>query len=961
MPNIFPNLSLFYQNVRGLNTKINQARTFVNSNCYDIIGITETWLSDGVLSSEIFNNDYHVFRHDRVTHAGGALLAIKTSLNCVRLSELESDCVEDVWVKIRLDYSWLYLCCVYLPPHDTHSTPLIRNFLKSLYDIMTCMEDGARVLIMGDFNMRYLKWSTNDHGVFQPDGHIGHSLHEELVDLMTCFDLTNHSSILNHQARQLDLILSNTSADTVEVKHSDVRMCSVDAYHPPLEIKCRLNVSENLANIDYPKYDFRRCNYSDLNEAILSFDWTPLQDSDPNTAAEYFYNSIYHLIQRFVPLKPLKNTYPIFYSSRLICIIELKVKYHKLWKKNGREEDYLTFKKFRAQQNVLEPKCFAKFVRHVESRVHVCMKEFWQFTKSLRKTNTYPSTLRNGSHTESETQKICDMFATFFSSIYDRPVPPSIVPSHNPVSAARSLNRISIDQSKVMRLLGQCDANKGPGSDGISGIFLKGTAEYICKPLTLLFQNSIDNGVFPDTFKITKIHPIFKNGDPSLVSNYRPIAILNTIEKIFERVVHDQVYDFIKPSISRSQHAFQKQRSTISNLLEQTYFLVNAFEGREQVDVIYADMSKAFDLVCHDILITKLCLVGLNGSLLDWFRSYLSARPNHVTFNGTKSDEFFPSSGVPQGSILGPLLFLIYMNDAPTVVNNSFCSAFADDFKFSRIIRSMSDAQLLQSDFDSFSSWCSLNGLQINSSKCARMTYSNKFSNIYHDYQSDSTSLNQVSSFKDLGVTFDSHLSFDVHIDALAKKAFKTLGFVIRTSRSFRSIDAIKCLYFSLVRSQLEYGCPIWFPYYKTHIDRLERIQRRFTRFIFRKFHIPYINYDARLKILNMKSLFQRRTEADGLVLYKLVNNLLDCDVRRDISMRSNNHNIRNMALFGIRTYTINCAYYSFLPRTMRLYNSIFGQRNTFSLTPQQFKIAWNSGLAEMGFDSYDFVINLVF
>lgn len=316
MPANLPILSLFYQNVRGLNTKINQARTFVNVNNYDIIGLTETWLSDGVLSSEMFNTHYHVFRHDRATHAGGSLLAIKTSLRCVRLPELESTVVEDVWVKVRLDKTWLYLCCVYLPPHNTESTPLIREFMKSLYDVMTGLEDGANVLILGDFNMRYLNWIPNEEGILQPDGYIGHSLHEELVDIMNCFDLHNHNMISNSLGRKLDLVISNMSPDTTQVTLSDNSVCKIDGYHPPLEINCHLNVPEHLVPMDYPKYNFRKCDYAGLNDAISSFDWTPLQDSDPDAAAEYFYDSIHHLIQRFVPLKPIRNTYPVYYSSR---------------------------------------------------------------------------------------------------------------------------------------------------------------------------------------------------------------------------------------------------------------------------------------------------------------------------------------------------------------------------------------------------------------------------------------------------------------------------------------------------------------------------------------------------------------------------------------------------------------------------------------------------------------------
>lgn len=408
------------------------------------------------------------------------------------------------------------------------------------------------------------------------------------------------------------------------------------------------------------------------------------------------------------------------------------MRYHSLWRRHKRDYDHQLFRQYRSKQNKLEPVCFRKFVKNVEDNIGHRIKEFWQYTKSLKKTNTYPNSFKLGERCGTDSKQIADMFADHFSSFYKDTTPVAQVQHHVPLTTRR-MDTITIEQSKVQKALKDLDVNKGAGFDGIGPIFLKNTADSMCYPLTLLFQNSVNSGVFPETFKITKIHPIFKKGDHSLVENYRPIAILNSIEKLFERLIHDSLYDFVKPLISDKQHAFQKCRSTVSNLLEHVTFLSNSLDRHDQIDVIYADMSKAFDLVSHTVLCQKLGSFGITGFLLDWFRSYLSGRTVYVTFNGVLSKSFVPLSGVPQGSILGPLLFVMYMNDLPSQLRST-CSIFADDVKISRAIRNDDDATTLESDFLSLGEWCTANGLEINDNKCAVMTYSNKLQNIQHPY-----------------------------------------------------------------------------------------------------------------------------------------------------------------------------------------------------------------------------------
>ena len=382
------------------------------------------------------------------------------------------------------------------------------------------------------------------------------------------------------------------------------------------------------------------------------------------------------------------------------------------------------------------------------------------------------------------------------------------------------------------------------------------------------------------------------------------------------------------------QHGFIEGRSTITNLLEQTDFIAKQLQKRSQIDIFYADMSKAFDKVDHKILINKLVSFGITGRLLNWFESYLQSRPVTIIFNGAKSRKFIQTSGVPQGSILGPLLFVIYVND---IVNQIDCGKmlYADDLKMNSVIRSSDDAKRLQDDINKIKEWCNLNKLQLNYDKCFIMTVSNKIQNIEFAYSVDNIVLSKTHTFRDLGVTYDTKLKFSAHIDSIVKKSAKMLGFLMRTAKHLQNFDSLMLLYKSLVRSNLEYATQIWSPSADIYIQAIEKVQRRFTRFMYRKFQIPYQDYEQRLKTLNLETLAIRRKYADLVLLYKIVNGT---SCISNITMRRNKYSIRNMNLFEVQNYDIESAKNSPMPRMLLTYNDLFHNQNYFNLTIFQYK-----------------------
>ena len=272
------------------------------------------------------------------------------------------------------------------------------------------------------------------------------------------------------------------------------------------------------------------------------------------------------------------------------------------------------------------------------------------------------------------------------------------------------------------------------------------------------------------------ISPIFKSGDRSSVRNYRPISLLCTVSKVLERIVHEKIIDFLSPTISSHQFGFLRKRSVLQQLLVFLHNILSSLSTNSQVDVIYLDISKAFDSIPHDKLLLKLWSVGICGNLWFWFKGYLSSRRQCVSVRGQRSDFLPVLSGVPQGSILGPLLFLIYINDLPTFTSFSFPLLFADDTKCLKHIISISDCHLLQKDLLSLNDWSSTTSLSFNSIKCTLLRFCTKSPLFDYNYSINNNAIVVKKCHRDLGVLMSNTLNWSAHYDAVSSKAYKMLG-----------------------------------------------------------------------------------------------------------------------------------------------------------------------------------------
>lgn len=375
------------------------------------------------------------------------------------------------------------------------------------------------------------------------------------------------------------------------------------------------------------------------------------------------------------------------------------------------------------------------------------------------------------------------------------------------------------------------------------------------------------------------ITPVHKKGVKTDIVNYRPISKLCIIAKVFERVIYNQVYNALKNSFSSVQHGFLKGRSTVTNLILLNDFITAAMDNGEQVDVVYTDYSKAFDRIDHNILIARLNSMGIRGDLLRWFTSYLENRSQAVVLNNYISSWVPVPSGVPQGSLLGPLLFVVYVNDIDSCLTSSKLLCFADDMKIYATISSRMDVLALQDDLCRLEDYCQRSKLDLNPAKCSVITYSRKRSNIASSYTLGNQVLPRLDSIRDLGVYHDSKLTFETHVDAIVAKASRSLGFIMRLSKCFSQAKTLKILYCTFVRSHLEYASQIWNPCYHKYINRIESIQKRFIKYLCYHQKIPYQseNYLNLCKKYHILPLVTRREISDCACLLKIFNNSINC------------------------------------------------------------------------------------
>ena len=534
--------------------------------------------------------------------------------------------------------------------------------------------------------------------------------------------------------------------------------------------------------------------------------------------------------------------------------------------KDGNDYDNYVTERNQARKEVR--KAVRNFEKSIAKKCKTNPKAFWSYVSSKVKTRQTLSHLSNNNRLYFSDADKAELLNEFFSSVYTEEdinnIPRCETPENPPI-----MNDINITPETVLKKLKKLDPKKAPGPDNIATVLLKEAASEMSVILCALFKKSIAEGTVPNVWKTANVTPIFKSGDKTLPQNYRPISLTSQVCKILESIIVDDINKHMQTHnlATPNQYGFTKGKSCKTNIIDCEEDWTSAIDKGYCVDIIYLDLKKAFDKVPHKRLLNKLKSYGITGPTHTWITDFLTGRSQKVVINGNSSTNASVKSGVPQGSVLGPCLFSIFVNDMPDIVVSNL-RLFADDGKLYRVIHTRHDCETLQSDLDALGEWASKWQLTFNTDKCLVLRLGRNpppFLYTMKPPNSPPVTLNVTVSARDLGITIRNDLKTREQTTSVIAKANRVL-YTIRRTMSHLTYESGPTLYKSLVRPILEYGNTAWSPLTVDETEKIEQVQRRATRWICRH---ENLSYPERLQRLDLPSLTHRRRRGDLIELYK--------------------------------------------------------------------------------------------
>ena len=701
-------------------------------------------------------------------------------------------------------------------------------------------------------------------------------------------------------------------------------------------IKFTINCEMNYQQPQIKKL-FNKGNYDGIKNKINSINWEEEFNKYPDDINKQwkFFCDIYADAEKtYIPRKTVyvngkmnkKLSTPL--DKKTLRKIKQK---NKLWSKFRNdlalEEEKLKFRQLRNQVRRLTRKGKKIMEKNIAKNIKSNPKAFWKYTQSKLKTKPGIPDLEKAetgdkpTFTKTDDEK-ADVFLNYFGSVFTLE-PDSEMPHFEERNYKGILENIDLTEDMVLKKLKELKVNKSPGPDAIHPRVIQEIAESITVPITLIFKTSLQLKELPDQWKHASVCAIFKKGNKTKPQNYRPVSLTSIICKTLESLVRDHIIEHMKLNnlFSEKQFGFISGRSTTLQLLHVLNIWTDILDQGGEIEAIYCDFMKAFDKVPHKRLIHKINKYGIKGNVLGWIKAFLSNRTQCVNIGCATSNTAPVTSGIPQGSVLGPILFVIYINDLPDIVDkDSHVFLFADDTKLFREINSPIDRKILQQDLDNLTDWSNKWLLKFHPDKCVSMIISRNSEIREASYVMENHNLNCSNCEKDIGVFIDNTLSFERHISYAVNKANRVLAI---TRKTFECMDnnIFNQIFKTLVRPHLEYAAPVWSPHLTTQKELLENVQRRVTKMVP---GLSDLSYPERLRKLNLPTLAYRRVRGDMIQAYKLMNDIDGYDKSLPSLLQMSNTGLRGHSkkLYKQRANK-NIRKYYFTNRITSLWNSL--------------------------------------
>ncbi|MCG8032216.1 MAG: hypothetical protein JAZ03_08575 [Candidatus Thiodiazotropha taylori] len=853
-------------------SKKEEMEIYVKENSPDIICITEL-----LPKRSFFTNQeqfyqiegYDLFSND-LSEGRGLAIYIKIRYSAVKL-HIESVFKEALWCTIKLQNSDVLLFgCIYRSPNATEE-----NFLQlqSLFRNV-CTRRESHKLIMGDFNFREINWETITANVGEQ--HMSSRFIETIRDTFLFQHIKRPTRFREgNEPSTLDLVFSNEE-DMIDNVSYLTGLDKSDHLILTFDFKC-YTLQTNQDSTQQGRLNFFKGDYDAIREDLAKVDWDDAIDGeDLRQSWTGFTEANIKMMKKHIPVSkpPSDGRRPKPKVSRS-CLDAIKMKRRK-WLKYLYCKNDPNFNEYKAARNKATYELKQSkyhYEKSLATKIKTDPKIFWKYVRSKAKTKSTVSKLQmDGGLLSTNDQETATTLNNYFTTVFEKE-PDGPLPHFTERTYNQVLENIEITESKIGKVVDALNASKSQGPDDFHPKYLKETKEQLTYPLKVIFEKSLNEGKLPDEWKKANVSAIFKSGEKQKPENYRPISLTSVPGKVMEKIIRNAIVQHMTDNnlFNPSQHGFIKGKSCLTQLLEFIEDVSQAIDDGYNVDVIYLDFKKAFDKVPHQRLLLKLQNYGIKGQVYEWVKDFLSDRVQRVMVNGTPSEWAEVSSGIPQGSVLGPILFLVYINDMPDVIA-VLIKLYADDAKIYNRVSITDRNNQVQTSLDNSVDWANEWLMYYNFKKCHHLQigrqeidskYSMKAGNETHE-------LNKVKNEKDLGVIIDSNLLFRDHITSKVNLANRNLGIIFR-SFTFIDQDMFLHLYKSLVRPHIEYASPVWSPHFKKDSIMIENVQRRATRLVR---SLKGYSYSERLRKLGLPTLEYRRERADLIQVYKILNNI---------------------------------------------------------------------------------------
>ena len=943
------------------------------------IALTETWLRDH-LDAEINIDGYKLFRQDRITSkqnrrgrdGGGTACYLKNEIaaGTDTIINFSNEAVDVLGLHIKVKD--LVLITIYRKPDNrageypsTHIQ--FKEALDELQESFIHLPNPTPDIVMlGDFNLPHTIWPV---GAIKP----GASSDEQIMikDLLT---LTNEFYLAqeivtptHNKGNTLDLLFTNnpellhsyTSNETLFSDHHIVEG-KINYKNSDCIVKEEITKSSNMSdstNFEQLNFFSDNIKWEKVYEELKEINWKlEFRGLLPKEMFIRFSQICFSICERHIPRK--RNL-----SKTSISIIPRERK--NLMRTRKRKLDIIskpcstTLKvKILAEVRTIEKKLKSSYEHDMAVNEHKAIlaisknsKYFYSYAKKFSKIKTTIGPLYDSAKKLVECpKKMAQILKHQYETVFSVPLEPmrsaSDIFSTNDGTSEPLLTDIIFEPADIEEAIDEISASSAAGPDQYPALLLKQCKKHLSKPLYLIWKKSMSTGEIPSILKLGNIVPIHKGGSKGEAKNYRPVALTSHIIKIFEKVIRNHIVSHLEENglLNPGQHGFRAGRSCLSQLLAHFETITQILEEGDNVDVVYLDFSKAFDKVDFQIILRKLNLLGITGNVGKWIYSFLTGRTQTVLVNGTHSNISDVKSGVPQGSVLGPLLFLILLGDIDESVASAFISSFADDTRVGHRVKVAGDTAALQQDLKSIYDWSARNNMEFNSEKfeCIRYGKEKEFHNNTQYYSDIGTVITPKDQIKDLGVILSRNCTFKVQIDDIISTTNKLCAWILRTFRT-RTSKLMILLWKSLVLSKLDYCSQLWSPSAKGDIQKLEMVQRSFIRKID---GVRNLSYWDQLKKLKLYSLERRRERYMIVYIWRILehqvpdftaNWIHSINEEGRLGRRSNSPPVNNYASSDIK----KVRYSSLSVRGPQLFNVLPAElRNLKNCSVESFKRA---------------------